>query len=248
MLNRDPLRWNAMRWFAAAVLGTVIHMEPASAEDVPPPGSSGNPHIAIDSTLDYSTFSHSFDINALVPLGGHLNESGFRARFTAATSGYKFPSGEPSDDLASGRSHEGDILVGYGWSLPRLSIVLVGGYALIESINDPGIRRTQSGGKAVLSIYGTPTDQTMTYSRFQYSTINEALELQMKGGVKIFNFAYLGPEGKFASRIGSEERRFGPHLSGVTLGPVSLSLSAGWLFNSVLGSGRYVSGSAYAAF
>jgi hypothetical protein len=221
----------------------------AHAEDVPPPGISGNPLVALDSTIDVNSFgARSVDVNALVPVGGHLDESGFRARFTGSSSLYRFVASEDPRMIAGGRSLEANLMAGYGLVLPRLSVLVAAGPALVESHDDPGIHRTRRGWKGNLSAYARPTDQTMGYGRVTYSSIGEALELQLKAGVKLLDIGYLGPETKYTTRIGNSEFRFGPHLSGINIGPLALSFSAGWLHDQQLGAGRYFSTSFYLAF
>jgi hypothetical protein len=233
------------------VLFSVVAFCPVQsrAQDIPAPGTTGQQRVAIDSTYDQTSFgSRSFDINGLFALNNNINESGARLRLTGSWSWYRFVASEDPRTLASGRSMEGDLLAGYGISLSRLSLLGLAGVAITSSLDDPGISRTQYGAKVLLTAYAKPTDQSMAYARAQYSTISDAYELQMKAGLKVLQIGYLGPEVKFSGRIGDDERRIGPHLSGIAIGPAAISLSGGWLFDRQLGSGRYVSISVYAAF
>ena len=237
------------KWGGLLTLFVALVPAASGAQDVPRPGNAGQQYVAIDSTLDFSSLgSRSFDVNGLFPLGGNINESGFRFRLTGSASWYRFVANENPRALASGQGQEGDFLVGYGFLAHRLSVLAAAGVAVTGSLDDLGISRSRFGAKAVLSAYSTPTDQTMIFVRTTYSSIGSAYELQMKGGVKVLGFGYLGPEIKFSGRENNDEHRFGPHLSGITVGPVSISLSGGWSSDRQLGSGHYFSTSLYAAF
>src|SRR5690349_22440431 len=80
-----------LRCYCATLVLVIVPAASLHAEDVPPPGGQDHPHLAIDSTFDINSFgAGSQDLNLLVPLGGDLNENGFRGRFTGSGSWYKF--------------------------------------------------------------------------------------------------------------------------------------------------------------
>src|SRR5215203_2889029 len=119
------------KWLGLLSLSIALAPIQGRAQDVPRPGSSGQQHVAVDSTTDFSSLrAQSFDVNGLFALGGNINESGFRFRLTGSASWYHFLADENSGRLASGRSVEGDFLFGYGLSAQRLSMLAAVGAAV----------------------------------------------------------------------------------------------------------------------
>ena len=236
--------------YLVSALGLLAAIAPncSNAQEAPIRFTAEAPRVAFDGTFDQTTFGTSFDVNALLPLGGHLGESGFRFRLTAATSSYRYITNPSPRTLGFGRSHEGDFLAGYQVVVPKLSVLLAAGPVIVSSEDDLGVHRGFSGAKAAVTAYATPTDDTMLFARSTYLTIGKAYDFQIKGGARLFGVGYFGPDFKYSGREGEHGYRFGPHLSGIAIGPLAVSLAAGWLSSSQLGTGHYFTASFYAAF
>lgn len=214
---------------------------------MPPPGSSGKDRIALDSTFDTGKGGSSLDFNATFALFGTMEESGLRGRLSVSGSWYQFLNDPVLGTSASGRALEGDVFLGYGVVIPRVSMIVLVGPAVVWSVDD-GVSRERRGLKTVFSLYARPTDETMAYTQVIYSTISEAYQAQAKVGLKIPLGMYLGPEVKFSGQTGSYQTRVGAHASGITLGPVVVSLSGGVLRDEQLGRGQYFSVNLYTSF
>src|SRR5262245_27793766 len=247
-----PARDDQIRCPLAGVSGNVLAIAlslsgPAWAIDVPPPGTETSQKVAVDSTLDSNFFAGSLDINGTFAPFGSIGENGFRTRVSGNVAWYKFILDPETGALGSGLSGELDLLAGYGWALPRVSIIALAGVALSESV-DEGVRTPQQGAKGVVSAYARPTDQTMAYASLSYMTIANFLQSQFKFGVKVPGNFFVGPEVHFSARDHDEQTKVGAHASGLQLGPVALGFSGGWLHDRQMGSGPYVSVNAYASF
>jgi hypothetical protein len=208
--------------------------------------------VVVDSSSYVSSFGGSVDINGTVAPWGSVNESGFRLRATGSVSWYKFLTGDTPRTFGFGRSFEEDLLAGYEISSERFSIMGLVGPALGESTN-AGVTTTQLGVKVNVSSFATPTDWTMLYNSFSYSSIGIFSQLQSKVGAKIVGNFYVGPEVNFSWRAqvpsaAVDELRLGAHLSGWQLGRLLFSLSGGWAHDRQLGSGAYVSANVYTSF
>jgi Cellulose biosynthesis protein BcsS len=226
--------------------------ESAFALDVLPPasGSSSNKqqHVVVDSTPETNSFGNSsLDINGTFAPFGDVYESGFRARLTGSFSWYKFISGEDPRTFGSGRSTEVDLLAGYLFAFPRISILALAGGAAVES-HDDGRVTERRAAKFVLSYYARPTDQTMFYGNYYFLTINNAYQFQNKVGWKVPGDFYLGPEMAFAGNERNSVRKLGGHLSGLKVGKMVVSLSAGAIHDQQFGNGKYVGVNFYGSF
>jgi hypothetical protein len=207
----------------------------------------------VDSSSSVSSFDGSIDVNGTVAPFGSINESGFRLRATASVSWYKFITNDSPRAIGSGHTFEEDLLAGYEIATDRFSVIGLIGPAVGESVSG-GVTTTQVGMRAVLSSFATPTDATMTYNSFSYSSIGNFSQLQSKVGVKIPAELYVGPEVNFSwrdqipSATNIAQLRLGVHLSGWKVGPVLFSVSGGCAHDQQLGSGQYISLNLYGSF
>jgi len=163
--------WNSRVLGLLALLVTVRHAE---AFDVLPPSAAPNKsqHVVIDSSFDANSLrSSSWDVNGTFAPFGDVYENGFRVRITGSASWYRFIASEDPRTFASGRSLEGDLLFGYLLALPRVSVLGLLGAAGVEG-NDNGTTTRRAGGKAVVSMFAQPTDTTMAYANYSFSSIN----------------------------------------------------------------------------
>jgi len=111
---------------------------------------------------------------------GNINDSGFQFRLTGSLSWYDFLISGAPRIIGSGHTFEQDLLAGYQIPVERLSIIGLIGPAFGESISG-GVTTDQVGLKAIVSSFATPTDNTMTYNAFSYSSIGEFSQLQGGG-------------------------------------------------------------------
>jgi hypothetical protein len=224
----------------------ICDLSPANAFDLPPPGTAGNERVIFDSSADTGLGGSSVDFNTtFAPFGAGTN--GLRARLTGSFSWYEFVSDPAARTRASGRSQEGDILVGYGAVAPRVSVIALAGPALVHAV-DGNVSRDRTGLKGVVSMFARPTADTMLYVSLNYVTIRDFFQLQGKFGARIPLGVYVGPEIKFAGAGEVTHVRVGAHLSGIAVGPAAISISAGQLHDNQLGNGQYVSLNLYAGF
>lgn len=242
----------ALRGFGILLASALISHGTAHAIDLPAPGPEIQ-HVAVDSSSDVSSFGGSSDLNGTVAPLGSINESGFRLRVTGSVSWYKFITNDSPRTFGSGRTFEQDLLAGYEIATERFNVIGLIGAAAGESVSG-GVTRTQAGVKGVVSSYATPTDETMTYNSFTYSSIDNFSQLQSKVGVKISGNLYLGPEVNFSWRdqipspSGIAQMLVGVHLSGWEVGPLFFSVSGGWAHDRQIGSGQYISLNVYGSF
>jgi len=240
------------RQLAFAVAFSVFAGTGAQAFDIlPPPNASGKTqHVILDSTPEINSLrGRSVDFNATFAPFGDAYETGFRFRLTDSASWYRFINGtDPITTYGSGRSNAVEMLPGFFLSLPRIGILGLAGLSVIDSVDD-GVSTHRNAGKAVLSFYATPTDQTMAYGNYTYLTLNNAWMLQNKVGLKVpWNF-YVGPEATFAGSDIAASRKLGLHVSGISLGGVVVvSFAAGQIHDRQLGNGGYFNVNFYGSF
>ena len=243
---------------AARILGTaalsLVCARAAYAIDVLPPDAADGSRVALESTLDANTHhGGSIDASATFAPFGTIYDSGPRLRLVGGKSWYRYLANEDPRETASGHGGEVGFLIGYGLSAPRVSVIGLIGPAFSYS-RDAGVRRSFEGAKIVFSAYATPTDRTMTYISFTHSTIATTSLFQAKIGAKMPLGFYIGPEMNATWRQGNPldtpvaTKRLGLHLSSIKLGPWYLSVSAGWMHEDELGSGKYVGVSVYGGF
>jgi hypothetical protein len=219
----------------------VLTAKQAQAFDVLPPSTAPNKtqHVVVDSSFDTNSLrSSSWDVNGTFAPFGDVYESGFRFRLTGSASWYRFIAGEDARTFASGRSLEGDLLFGYLLALPRVSVLGLLGGAGTEG-NDNGTITRRTGGKAVVSMFAQPTDSTMAYANYSFSSINNYYQLQNKVGVKLFGLFYFGPEATFSGMNRDDVQKYGAHVSALNVGPVTVSFSGGVIHDRQLGNGQY---------
>jgi hypothetical protein len=224
---------------------------PAHGIDEVPSPAPERERVAIDSSVDVSSFrTWSFDINGtFAPFGAGLSESGLRLRLTGSTSSARYLAAEFPRDYAYSRTHEVDVLAGYGAVGERLSLLALGGGVLGQT-EDTGAhtRNERFGFKGVLSFYARPTDLTMAYGSYRFSSLDNAYHLQTKLGVQAPWGMYVGPELVFSGSDVYAQTRFGAHVSAIKLGPMQVGFSAGLARDRKSGDGGYFGLSLYGAF
>ncbi len=200
---------------------------------------AGDKHWTLDSTTDVaSQGSRYIDTSVTMSPFGSLYESGARLRVTASYNTYSL-----KDPVRTASNRSVDFLMGYTHLFERYSISVGAGptAANVRENTIPSLDQTQVGGKAFVSSYGRPTDNTMLYGQLSYSSATQFRLAQTKLGWKIAQNVYAGPEMSVTGGRGFNQARVGGHVTGFALGGISSGLSVGVVQDSSKGSGLYSS-------
>jgi hypothetical protein len=229
----------------------VLPVRLAQALDLPSPGgweTQVNPepqHVAVDGSVVVTSLGNgSANLNTTFAPFGDINASGFRLRVTGSDSWYRFVANAKPQTFGSGNTLEAGLQAGYQIAMGRLSFIGLVGPTFAESLSN-GMNSERWGAKTDISVFALPSDLTMFYGSVSYSTIEDAVQLQAKFGLKLAGDFYIGPEANFSWRnaVPSYDNvavmRIGGHVSAMALGPVQMGVSAGWAQQEGLGTGYY---------
>jgi hypothetical protein len=229
--------------------------------------------VEVDSYAGAGSF-HSYygELAVTVSPFAPYYESGFKFRFSASDTLYSYPGDLAKTFISKGNDIETDFLLGYGFQFNRWSLMAFAGPTVIWSHQMPGnglfspTDLTTVGAKMAVSIYATPTDQTMLYAQAGVSSANSIYYTQAKVGSVLWPSIYVGPEASLTGRVAVgvqpladrfspdsfditiQQWRVGAFVSGLQLGPVQFGVSAGFLNDLQQGNGAYVSTSARTTF
>ncbi len=226
------------------------------AELVPLPDPAAD-HIELESVANIGSFgSYYADLSATFSPFAHYYESGFKFRVTASDTRYTYFGDSTKTFISKGQDAQTDLLAGYGFQFDRWSLLLLAGPSFLWSWQRPGdssppFSQSKVGAKASVSLYGNPTDASLVYAEASYSSASNAYYAQAKYGYAFWPslpHLFIGPEISAAGRAidfnsigtGFQQWRAGAFMSGLTLGPLQLGLSAGYLNDRQQGSGAYV--------
>ncbi|GJE29971.1 hypothetical protein LDDCCGHA_0134 [Methylobacterium oxalidis] len=209
--------------------------------------------VAVDGSTSVTSNSSAFgSLTVTASPGGPPTQSGVRVRVEALAGTYSYP-GQAVASRVTGYQQEGALLTGYEWIWRDAALAGFIGFNVRSnqlSIPDPGnpVVGTGVGLKVAGSFYANPTDRTMVSAYGSYSTKFNAYYSRFRVGYMVADGVYIGPEALFLGDDFFRQYRVGAHLSGVTFGPVQMSIAAGYVNDRVQGSGYYSSVEARAKF
>jgi hypothetical protein len=230
--------------------------------------------IEVDSHAGAGSFNSYYgEFSVTVSPFAPYYEGGFKFRFTASDTLYSYPGDLAKTFISKGNDIETDFLLGYGFQFNRWSLTLFAGPSVVWSHQMPGESLFPStdlskvGAKTAVSVYATPTDQTMFYAQGGLNSANSIYYTQAKVGGMLWPSIYVGPEASLTGRVAVggvqpladrfspnsfditiQQWRVGAFVSGLQLGPVQFGVSAGFLNDLQQGNGAYVSTSARTTF
>ena len=230
--------------------------------------------IEVESFGSVGSFNSYYgDLSVTVSPFAPYYESGFKFRFAASDTLYSYPGDLAKTFISKGNDVEVDFLLGYGFQFDRWSLTLFTGPSVIWSRQMPGdgfcppTELTNVGAKTAVSVYATPTDQTMLYAQAGLSSVNNIYYTQAKAGGALWASIYVGPEVSLTGRVAVggvqpladqfspnsfditiQQWRLGAFVSGLRLGSVVLGVSAGFLNDLQQGNGAYVNTSVRTTF
>lgn len=197
--------------------------------------------VTVDTSATVTSNSSAFGSTTVTVAPS--DQSGVRFRAEGVVGSYRYLSGTTT---VRGGQQEGSLLAGYElvWRDAALA-----GYVGLNvrnntlSISDPNnpVIGTDLGVKAAVNFYATPTDNTYVSAYGSYTSTFNAYYARLRGGVMVADGVYVGPEALLLGDDFFRQWRVGAHVAGLSMGPVTISASAGYLFDRVQKAGFYSS-------
>ncbi|GJE29409.1 hypothetical protein LKMONMHP_4290 [Methylobacterium organophilum] len=209
--------------------------------------------VSVDGSTSVTSNSSAFgSVTVTTALGSPPTVSGARVRIEGVAGTYSYP-GQSVGSRVTGYQQEGSALAGYEWIWRDAALAGYIGFNVRSnqlSIPDPGnpVAGTGVGLKVAGNFYANPTDRTMVSAYGSYSTKFNAYYSRVRLGYMVADGVYIGPEALFLGDDFFRQYRIGAHLTGLTFGPVQMSLAAGYVRDRIQGSGYYSSIEARANF
>jgi len=230
---------------AALVVALLAAARPASAADwyTGQASTSDDWIVGFDaSTTVTSTGSVFANAGVTAALDGSLRESGARLKVDAMAGTYEYRAASGRDIRAD--QIEGAALLGYEWIWREAKLAGYVGLAVRNtalSALDPrnAVAGTSYGIKAAFDFYARPSEKTMVSATGSFTTNDNAYFTRFRAGYRIGEGIYLGPELAFLGNDFYNQWRAGLHLTGLELGPVQASLSAGYMRDREQKGGAY---------
>jgi hypothetical protein len=199
--------------------------------------------VSLDaSTTVTSTNSVFANAGGTAAINGTLRESGARVRVEALAGTYEYRAA--SGAKITGDQIEGAAMAGYEWIWREAKLAGYVGLAVRDtslSAPDPNnqVVGTSFGGKAALDFYARPTEKTMVSAYGSFTSNDKAYFGRVKAGYRVGGDFYVGPEFAVLGNDFYNQWRIGAHLSGLQLGPIQASLSAGYAYDRDQKGGAY---------
>lgn len=229
---------------AGLALGPIV---PARAADwytgAPAKTAAEDWIVSLDASTTVTSNNSVFaNIGGTAAVNGTLGDSGVRAKVEALVGRFEYRANAGA--TVQGEQVEGAALLGYEWIWREAKLAGYVGLAVRNtslSITDPSnpAGGTTYGLKSAIDFYARPTDTTMVSAYGSFTTNDKAYFARLKAGYRLGEGIYIGPEAAVLGNDFYNQWRVGAHLSGLQLGPVQASLSAGYQFDRAHGAGAY---------
>lgn len=199
--------------------------------------------VSLDASTTVTSNNSVFaNAGGTAAIGGSLRESGARIRVEALAGTYEYRA--DSGAKVRGEQIEGAALAGYEWVWREAKLAGFVGLSVRNtslSVADPAnpVVGTSYGLKGALDFYARPSERTMVQAHGSFSTNDMAYFGRVKAGYRLSGNIYLGPEVAVLGNDFYNQFRIGAHLTGLQLGPIQASLSAGYQYDREQKSGVY---------
>lgn len=129
--------------------------------------------------------------------------------------------------------HQAALSAGHQWAGPVYAAAFVGPEVSQEQVaHDGRLRRVsqpRAGLQAQAEFWANPTPATMLAGTVIAETARTSVWGRAAAGLKVFDAAFVGPELTIYATPTYRETRWGAHVTGLSLGRVTLRVSAGWM-------------------
>ncbi len=199
--------------------------------------------VSLDASTTVTTNNSVFaNVGGTAAINDSLKESGVRAKVEAMAGTYQYRT--DAGARVTGEQVEGAALLGYEWIWREAKLAGYVGLAVRNtslSISDPAnpVVGTSYGLKTAVDFYARPTEKTMVSAYGSFTSNDKAYFTRFRAGYRIGDGVYIGPEAAFLGNDFYNQWRVGAHLTGLQLGPIQASLSAGYQFDREQKGGAY---------
>lgn len=199
--------------------------------------------VSLDASTTVTTNNSVFaNAGATAAVAGTMTQSGARVRVEAMAGTYEYKAG--SGQTIRGDQVEGSALAGYEWIWREAKLAGYVGLSVRNttlSAYDPGneVVGTSFGGKLALDFYARPTERTMVSAYGSFTSNDRAYYGRAKFGYQVGDGFYVGPEAAVLGNDFYNQFRIGAHLTGLRLGAIQASLSAGYQYDRDQKGGAY---------
>ena len=234
---------------AAALVAalSLVAIAPVRAADwytgAPAPKAAEDWIVSLDASTTVTTSNSVFaNVGGTAAINGTLRDSGIRAKVEALAGTYQYRT--DAGVKVTGEQVEGAALLGYEWIWREAKLAGYVGLAVRStslSIADPAnpVVGTSYGLKTAVDFHARPTEKTMVSAYGSFTSNDKAYFTRFRAGYRIGDGVYLGPEVAFLGNDFYNQWRVGAHLSGLQLGPIQASVSAGYQYDREQKAGAY---------
>lgn len=137
---------------------------------------------------------------------------------------------------------QGAVFGGYQWLIDGGVVMALAG-AEVDServVEEASQGRPRTGAKLLAEVWYRPGPETLLAATAILGTARGSAWVRGAWGWQLAEGLYFGPEATAYGEGRYREGRLGLHLTGITLGPVTLRLSAGWSVATQARPGLYV--------
>lgn len=175
---------------------------------------------------------------------GGLSPEGFALKFVTTNGFYFYRSGALGGEQVEGFMSAASVMPGYRFTRRGLTVTAFAGpewqnHRLVPDDPANRARGRQFGLRAAVELWCEPTATTMVSADATLSTIATSYAVRLAAGWRVFDWFYVGPEGRIYGGGSYRQMRVGLHVTGVTFGSWDWQGSAGYGFDSDDQHGAY---------
>lgn len=199
--------------------------------------------VSLDASTTVTSNNTVFaNVGGTTAINGTLRDSGVRVKVEAMAGTYEYRNS--GGTKVQGDQIDGAALIGHEWIWREAKLAGYVGLAVRNtalSIADPAnpVVGSTYGVKVAFDYYARPTEKTMVSANGSYTTNDGAYFTRFKAGYRIGEGLYLGPEVAFLGNDFYNQWRVGAHVTGLQLGPIQASISAGYQYDREQKGGAY---------
>lgn len=173
-----------------------------------------------------------------------LAADGFVLKLLAAHGFYRYRSGALGGVQVKGFLTGASVMPGYRFTRSGLTVTAFAGpdwqnHFLVPDDPDNPARGRHIGLRGAIDVWAEPTTTSMVSANATFSTIASSYAARLATGWRVFDWFYLGPEGRIYGAGSYRQMRLGVQVTAVKFGSWEWEGSIGYAFDSDDQRGAY---------